>query len=354
MKPTWFATARGCAKLRMRRILVTGASGFVGGHLHTALRAAFPDTCLIAAVRGEALLGWDETVVIDLLDPASCMTALQTTKPDAVVHLAALAEVAASFRDPFLTWRTNLFGTLALGNATLAAAPDALFVFASSAEVYGLSFQSGHPLAEDALLRPANPYAASKAAADIAVGEMALRGLRAVRVRPFNHTGAGQTEAFVVSAFARQVALIAAGRQEPIMRVGALDRWRDFLDVADVCAGYVAALRHADRLVPGTVFNLANGAPKHVASILADLIRLGGIAPCIEQEPALLRPTDVTRTEGDAAAARAALGWVPQVPWETTLRTVLADWKARIGCPSPSPRSKSSDRCGGTWSNGCA
>ena len=315
----------------MHRILVTGASGFVGGHLRDALRASFPGARLVAATRGNEVPGWDETVVLDLLDPASCMTALRAAKPDAVMHLAALAEVAASFRDPFLTWRTNLFGTLALADATLAAAPEALFVLVSSAEVYGLSFQDGRALAEDAALRPPNPYAASKAAADIAVGEMALRGLRAVRVRPFNHTGAGQAEAFVVSAFARQVALIAAGRQEPVMRVGALDRWRDFLDVADVCAGYVAVLRYADRLVPGTVFNLASGVPKHVGNILADLIRLGGIAPRIEQEPALLRPTDVMRTEGDAAAARAALGWEPQVQWETTLRTVLADWKARTG-----------------------
>jgi GDP-4-dehydro-6-deoxy-D-mannose reductase len=315
----------------MRRILVTGASGFVGRHLRDALRAAFPEARLLAATRGKAVRGWDEAVVLDLLDPSSCMTALQAARPDAVVHLAALAEVAASFRDPFLTWRTNLFGTLALANATLAAAPEALFVLASSAEVYGLSFQDGRALAEDAALRPANPYAASKAAADIAVGEMALRGLRAVRVRPFNHTGAGQAEAFVVSAFARQVALIAAGRQEPVMRVGALDRWRDFLDVADVCAGYVAVLRHADRLSPGAVFNLASGVPKHVGSILADLTRLGGVAPRIEQEAARLRPTDVTRTEGDAAAARATLGWAPQVPWETTLATVLVDWKARIG-----------------------
>jgi GDP-4-dehydro-6-deoxy-D-mannose reductase len=315
----------------MRRILVTGASGFVGGHLRSALRAAFPEARLLAATRSEAALGWDETIVLDLLDPASCMTALQVAKPDSVIHLAALADVAASFHDPFLTWRTNLLGTLALANATLATVPEALFVFASSAEVYGLSFQDGRALTEDAPLHPANPYAASKAAADIAVGEMALRGLRAVRVRPFNHTGAGQAEAFVVSAFARQVALIAAGRQEAVIRVGALDRWRDFLDVADVCASYVAILRNADKLAPGAVFNLASGVPRHVGGILADIVRLGGIAPRIEQEATRLRPTDTMRTEGNASAARAALGWVPQVPWETTLYTVLADWKVRIG-----------------------
>lgn len=114
------------------------------------------------------------------------------------------------------------------------------------AEVYGLSCQDGCALAEDAPLSPANPHAASKAAGDIAVGEMTPRGLRTVGLWPCNHTGAGEAEAFAVSAFARQVAL---------------DRWLDFLDVADCCAGYVAVLRQADRLAPGAVFNLANGTP---------------------------------------------------------------------------------------------
>lgn len=315
----------------MQRILVTGASGFVGRHLRPALRAAFPAAELLAATRGEAAAGWDVAVTLNLLDAESCAAALRVARPDAIIHLAALAEVGASFRDPLLTWRTNLLGTLAIANATLAAAPEALFVQASSAEVYGLSFHGGHALAEDALLRPANPYAASKAAADLAIGEMALRGLHAVRLRPFSHTGAGQAEGFVVSAFARQVALIAAGQQAPVLHVGALDRWRDFLDVADVCAGYVAVLRKARRLAPGAVFNLASGSPKHVGDILADLARFGGVAPRIEQETSRLRPTDVIRTEGNAAAARAALGWRPMIPWEATLRAVLAEWQARIG-----------------------
>lgn len=315
----------------MRRILVTGATGFVGSHLHPALRDAFPSAELIAATRSEAAQGWDRVVPLDLLDIASCSAALRAARPDAVIHLAALAETGASFRDPQRTWRTNLLGTLAIAEAVLAEAPAALFVQASSAEVYGLSFQSGRPLDEDAPMRPANPYAASKAAADLALGEMALRGLRAVRLRPFNHTGPGQSESFVVAAFARQVALIAAGRQEPVIRVGALDRCRDFLDVADVCRGYVAVLQHGTRLPPGAVYNLASGVSREIGSILRDLTRLAGIAPSIDQETARLRATDVARTVGNAAAARAVLGWTPTVPWEATLQTVLADWQARIG-----------------------
>lgn len=315
----------------MRRILVTGASGFVGQHLRDALRAAFPEAVLVAASRGEEVTGWDEVVALDLLDPASCAPAIGQAAPDAVVHLAALAAVGESFRDPLRTWQANLFGTLALGEAVRERAPGALFLLASSAEVYGLSFQEGRPLAEDAPLRPTNPYAASKAAADLAVGEMALRGLRAVRMRPFNHTGAGQTDAFVVPAFARQAAMIAAGRQEPVLRVGALERWRDFLDVRDVCAGYVAALQAADRLEPGQVFNLASGQPRRVGDILADLLRLAGVDPRIEAEEGRMRPTDVLRTEGDASAAARVLGWRPSIPWESTLASVLDDWKRRIG-----------------------
>lgn len=315
----------------MRRILVTGASGFVGGHLLGALRSAFPGAVLLAATRGKAVDSWDEAITLDLGDAGSCSTAVRAARPDAVVHLAALAETAASFRDPLRTWRVNLLGTLALAEAVLVEAREAVFVLASSAEVYGLSFQDGRALAEDGALRPANPYAASKAAADLAIGEMALRGLRAIRLRPFNHTGAGQSDGFVVSAFAKQVALIAAGRQDPVLRVGALDRWRDFLDVADVCAGYAAVLRRADTLAPGAVFNLASGAPRHVGGIVDELIRMAGIAPRIEQDSARLRPTDVVRTEGDSRAAREVLGWQPRVPWERTLATVLADWQRRVG-----------------------
>ena len=313
-----------------RTVLVTGAAGFVGQHLLPALRAAFPGARLIGGSRTGSVAGADEVLPISLEDPASLRAAVRATKPDACVHLAARTEVPASFADPSATWRANLDGTLALASALLEDAPDCQFVFASSSEVYGRSFQSGAPLDESALLAPANPYAASKAAADLALGEMAMRGLRAVRMRVFTHTGPGQSPSFAVPAFARQIALIEAGLQEPEVRVGALDRWRDYLDVQDVCAAYVAAIRHGWDLPPGAILNIASGVPRRIGDVLQALLAQTRVAVEVREDASRLRPTDLVRVVGDASRAQHALAWSPKVPFEATLAEVLAYWRRRV------------------------
>ena len=137
--------------------------------------------------------------------------------------------------------------------------PECLFVFASTGDAYGASFKSGRPMTADDTLAPMNTYAATKAAADLALGAMANEGLRAIRVRAFNHAGPGQSEDFVVAAFAKQVALIAQGLQPPVIKVGRLDAQRDFLDVRDVCRAYALCLAKADTIAPGTILNIASG-----------------------------------------------------------------------------------------------
>lgn len=323
------------------RLLVTGAGGFVGRHLMSVLRRSFPGATLTAALRPRGgaspdgtALGADETVAFDLQQPDAMGPMLRAARPDGLVHLAAQASVGASFADPMASWRANLLGTLALGEAVLREAPGCRFVLASSAEVYGLSFRAARPLDEKALMRPANPYAASKAACDLAIGEMALRGLDAVRLRAFNHTGPGQSEGFVVAAFARQIARVEQGLQAPELRVGALDRWRDFLDVRDVCAAYAAALRRpaSDRTAsePGLALNLASGVPRRIGDILNALLSRSTAQPLIEVEAARLRSTDVAHVAGDAARARDMLDWMPVTPWDTTLDDVLEYWRRRI------------------------
>jgi GDP-4-dehydro-6-deoxy-D-mannose reductase len=315
------------------RLLVTGASGFVGRHLLVLLRKRFPGATLVAACRPEdgalsSLDGADRVVPFDLLEPAASAALISETRPDGLVHLAAQSSVATSFTDPLATWRVNLMGTIALAEAVLRHANHCRFVLASSAEIYGLSFRAMAPLDEEAPLLPANPYAATKAACDLAVGEMALRGLDAVRLRAFNQTGTGQSASFVVASFARQIALIEARQQAPVMKVGALDRWRDFVDVRDVCAAYVAALE-AER-VSGNAYNIASGAPRRIGDILAAMIAQSKATPVIEVEPRRLRPTDVERVAGNAARAERDLGWAPAVPWRDTLDAVLSDWRKRV------------------------
>ena len=132
-------------------------------------------------------------------------------------------------------------------------------------------------ISEDVPLAPRNLYAASKAAADLALGAMTVDGLRVVRVRPFNHTGPGQSPDLVVAAFARQVARIAAGVQAPVIDVGSLESWRDFLDVRDVCAAYMACIDRRHEIAPGTILNIGSGIARRIGDVLMELVALGGV-----------------------------------------------------------------------------
>jgi GDP-4-dehydro-6-deoxy-D-mannose reductase len=300
-----------------RRIMVTGAGGFVGGHLMPLLAARFPEAAVTAAA-------------LDVTDAAAVGDAVRASRPEACIHLAAIAAIPVARQDPDRAWSVNLHGTLRLAAALRAEAPDCLMVFASSADAYGASFRSGQKLTEDAPLAPLNIYGATKAAADLALGAMAADGLRVVRVRPFNHTGAGQSSEFVVAAFARQLARIATGQQPPVIEVGDLSPMRDFLDVRDVCAGYAACITAAEALPPGAIVNLASGVPRRIGDVLEDLIAASGTRPEIRTSPGLLRPVDIPVACGDAEAARSRLGWTPTVPWAETVVSVTSDWRDRV------------------------
>lgn len=308
-----------------RRILVTGAAGFVGRHLLPVLRADFPEAEVVLS-SAEARPGFRP---LDVTQPDAAAAVIRDIRPDACVHLAGIAAPPEARRNPDLAWRVNLHGTLTLARAIMAEAPECRLLLVSSAEVYGASARAGRPLDESALPAPSNTYAATKAAADLAVGAMAAEGLRAVRLRPFNHTGPGQSPTYVVAAFARQVARIEAGLQPPVMRVGALDPRRDFLDVRDVCAAYAACLR-VEAPEPGLILNLASGTPRRIGDILHDLLALAGVEAGIETGGALLRPSEIPESFGDPNRAAALLGWRPAIDWGTTLRDVLNDWRRRV------------------------
>jgi GDP-4-dehydro-6-deoxy-D-mannose reductase len=197
-----------------------------------------------------------------------------------------------------------------------------------SNEEYGAPQPDELPQTEESPLRPNNPYAVSKVAQDFLGLQYYLAyGLPVVRVRPFNHTGPGQSPRFVVPAFASQIARIEAGLQEPVMRVGNLDAARDFSDVRDIVRGYHLAVTKGE---PGEVYNLASGRPQSVRGLLETLLGYSQVKIRVEIDPERYRPVDVPVAYGSAEKFRQRTGWMPQIPFEQTLRDTLEYWRGQV------------------------
>lgn len=196
--------------------------------------------------------------------------------------------------------------------------------------MYGLSANSYDAVPEEAALKPANIYAVTKAAAELALAEIAMRGLKLVRLRPFNHTGPAQSDRFVVPRIVNQVARVKLGLQPPVLRLGATDRARDFLDVQDVCDAYVAAMDRFDQVEPLETLNIASGVARTIGSIVEDVISVAEVACEVQSEATALRPFEVVRVCGDASRARRELSWEPRVLWGKTLERMFAAEISRL------------------------
>lgn len=311
------------------KVLVTGAAGFVGravvvrliaeGHavVGTWLPGEAPPDHLPEPAGRQAR--W---IPLDLRESLSVRAAVEEV-PDAVVHLAAVASGAEARRDPGLAWDVNAGGTARLADALLqrreAGAGDPLLLLVSTAEVYGAV---EHPVArtESDPLRPCSPYAASKLGAEVAALAVARQGgLRVIIARSFPHTGAGQSDRYVVPAFARR---LAAARRigAPVVKTGNLEPVRDFLDVRDVAAAYVALL---GRGRPGETYNVASGTGHSLADIFHRLAGVIGVRAIPEVDSELTRAADIPHLVGDATRLREATGWSPVIPLDQTLQDVV-------------------------------
>jgi GDP-4-dehydro-6-deoxy-D-mannose reductase len=311
--------------------MVTGARGFVGPYLVEALRRSYENNIEIIATAKKAgqhaMLG--PVRAIDVTDRTAVEDAIVGSNPTHVMHLAGIAAPTAVNADPDEAWRVHLQGTLNLARVILKRAPDCWLINVGSALVYGESAKAGRALDENALLAPLDEYSASKAAADLALGPLIRSGLKCIRLRPFNHTGPGQSEAFVVPAFAMQIARIEAQLAPSVIRVGNLDAQRDFLDVRDVANAYALVMKNLERLESGTVLNIASGIPRRISDILASLIARSRVEISVEQDPMRQRPGDLPILLGDASRARRLLHWRPEYSFEDTLTALLNDCRAR-------------------------
>ncbi|TJV53577.1 MAG: NAD-dependent epimerase/dehydratase family protein [Mesorhizobium sp.] len=305
------------------RILVTGASGFVGTALMQLLEREHAGCKVFVLDNYEGRRN-----PIDLRDREAIDDAVREVQPTALVHLAAVAAPSDARNAPRHAWDINVTGTMNLAESVMCHAPEARFVYVGSSEAYGASFQDGvGPLTENAPLRPVNVYGATKAAADLLIGQMCYDGLRAIRFRPFNHTGPGQSDTYVVSDFARQVAEILSGKGEPVIHVGNLEAERDFLDVCDVVRAYAIAAIQDSKTGPDCVYNIASGRPRRIRDILDMLISQSGIEIEVRADPKRLRPNEIPVACGDASKARERLKWTPLVPFEQTIADVLDYWR---------------------------
>lgn len=305
------------------RLLVTGMGGFVGSTLAQLVQDhPLQDEIVLASLSGA------EGQSIDIRDAAALEVMVAAFNPTAVIHLAAVASPRLASQRPDEAWSVNLMGTFNLAHAVLKHAPEARFIFAGSSEAYGESFaHAQHPLTEDAPLNPLSPYGATKAAADIMLGQMSRQGLKAVRFRPFNHTGWGQPALYVIPSFARQIVRIERGWQEPLMRVGSLDPRRDFLNVRDVAQAYLLAAMAGDAPHHVGAFNLSTGNPVAIGEMLDMLLGATSASISVETDPTLVRSGEITTVSGNPRRAEEAFGWTAGISISQTLDEVLAYWR---------------------------
>lgn len=309
------------------RVLVTGAAGFVAPYVVEALRSVCgPGLELILTARRAG----DTIEPLDVTNRSAVNDIIARFRPTHVVHLAGIAAPSAAASAPDVAWHVHLQGTLNIAYAILTNAPNCWLINAGTGLIYGENAKASLPLNEAALPAPLDEYGATKAAADLALGALSHRGLKCIRMRPFNHIGPGQSEHFVVPALAAQVARIEAGLSEPVIRVGNLNAERDFLDVRDVATAYALAVQKSDRITPGTILNIASGQARSISSVLDLLLSLSAAEIRVEQDPSRMRPNDLPHIVGDARRVRELLGWSPKRPFEQTIFDILADCRKRL------------------------
>ena len=251
-------------------ILITGATGFVGGYLIQALLEQ-PNARLYALVRTcTKLLPEHQNNVIclegDLLDTKFVEEALADVRPDVIYHLAGQASEPESWANPWQTYQTNLLIQLNLFNGILALGLNSKMLCVTSGKVYGAVPEAEMPITESADLCPNNPYGVSKATQDMMARQYFLsHSLHSISARPFNHIGPRQTPEFVTASFAQQIALVEAGQAKPVIRVGNLAAKRDFTDVRDVIDAYLLLMEHG---TPGEAYNIGSGQAISIQKIL--------------------------------------------------------------------------------------
>ena len=315
----------------MRRVLVTGVTGFAGSHLvDYMVERGDAEIWGIQRWRSrteniEHLRGNMKLVECDLRDAESTRDTIEQIKPDWIFHLAAQSFVPTSWKAPTESLTTNVLGQLHLFEACRRLGLKPRIQVACSSEEYGMVHEDELPIRETNPLRPLSPYAVSKVAQDMLAYQYFMSyGTDVVITRGFNHEGPRRGPVFVASDFAKQIADIERGLKTPVIHVGNLEARRDFTDVRDMVKAYWLAL---EKCQGGEVYNICSGKAWRIKDMLELLLGMTKVKIEVREDPARLRPSDVPVLLGDHSKFTERTGWKPSIPFEQTLKDMLEFWR---------------------------
>lgn len=306
------------------KVLITGANGFVARHLAGKLTRDGYDVYLTTHSGTEDHK--DSTVFpMDMKDIMSIHRVLSAVRPDVVMHLAAQSNVYDAWKKPAETMEINAIGTVHLIQSILEQGLRCKLIIIGSGEEYGAAAKTHRLLTEESPCSPQNPYAVSKlAAGQLSVLLSQKKDLNLVYLRPFNHFGPGQRKGFVISDFCSQVAFSEQGLLEPIIKVGDISTYRDFLPIDDIVTAYELAI---SKDIPGGVYNISSGTPLSIEYLLKKIIDLSYVKINIVKDKSLFRPAEVKSFAGNSSKFQKATGWLPRYDIDSCLLATLNWWR---------------------------
>lgn len=313
----------------MKKALIIGAAGFVGGYLAEHLCQTRGMEVYITKLSAEEFRGnCDRVYDLNILDKEEIISLLFEARPDYIFHLAAQSSVGVAWKNPSLTIDINIKGSVNVMDAVRELYYKPRILLIGSGEEYGHIEEGEIPIREENRIRPGNIYAATKACQNM-IGNIYAQAydMEVMMVRAFNHIGPSQSSIFVVSDFCRQVAEIEKGIREPVMYVGNLDARRDFTDVRDVVEAYGLLAEYGK---PGETYNVGRGEAISIREILEMIIALSDRDIRIEIDKNKLRPVDVPIIEADISKIHGLTGWKPKIPLKQTIEETLNYWREMI------------------------
>jgi GDP-4-dehydro-6-deoxy-D-mannose reductase len=309
----------------VRRILITGGTGFVGCHLVRFLRSFQAKLIVLSSGDVKTPQPGVDYYKVDVRKSDDVWAVVRDASPQQIYHLAAISSVPASWKDPRLTLDVNVTGSYNVLDAAMRLSSPPRILNVSTSQVYA---PCDTALSETSPVAPDNPYAASKAMAELLAIQYrkSTKGV-VITARPFNHTGPGQAETFALPSFARQLAEMEIGLRSPVLKVGNINVKRDFTDVRDIVVAYCELL---EKGMGGEIYNVCSGRALLLADLVKELHRNCGVAVKIEVDHARVRPDDIPQIVGDPGKLHKTTGWLPKIPLERTLKELLAYWREAI------------------------